>query len=55
MQRRIGAGRLSEVVGRSALRVDKFARTLGLYRRAKASDHTLTETEILECVEKAKA
>ncbi|MGE5147538.1 MAG: penicillin acylase family protein, partial [Candidatus Eiseniibacteriota bacterium] len=37
MQRRLGAGRLSEVVGRSALRIDKFARTLGLYRRAKAS------------------
>src|SRR5690606_3416545 len=32
MQRRLGAGRLSEVVGRSALRADKFARTLGLYR-----------------------
>ena len=37
MQRRLGAGRLSEVVGRSALRIDKFARTLGLYRRAKAA------------------
>jgi penicillin amidase len=37
VQRRLGAGRLSEVVGRSALRFDKFARTLGLYRRAKAA------------------
>jgi 2-isopropylmalate synthase len=26
-----------------------------IYKRAKASDHTLSETEILECVEQAKA
>jgi 2-isopropylmalate synthase len=26
-----------------------------IYRRAKASDHTLSETEILECVERAEA
>ena len=26
-----------------------------IYQRAKASDHTLSEAEILECVEKAKA
>ncbi|HVO13806.1 MAG TPA: penicillin acylase family protein [Alphaproteobacteria bacterium] len=37
LQRRIGAGRLAEIVGRSALRIDKFARTLGYYRRARAA------------------
>jgi hypothetical protein len=26
-----------------------------IYRVAKASDHTLSETEILECVERAEA
>jgi len=26
-----------------------------IYQRAKASDHTLSEAEILDCVEKAKA
>jgi len=26
-----------------------------IYKRAKASDHTLSESEILECVEEAKA
>jgi 2-isopropylmalate synthase len=26
-----------------------------IYKRAKASDHTLSETEVLECMEKAKA
>jgi 2-isopropylmalate synthase len=26
-----------------------------IYRRAKASDHTLSEAEILECVERAAA
>ena len=32
--RRLGAGRLSEVVGRPTLRLDKTMRTLGLYRLA---------------------
>ena len=35
MQRRIGAGRLSEIVGSSGLSSDRFMRTLGLYRQAK--------------------
>ncbi|MBL7202336.1 MAG: penicillin acylase family protein [Anaerolineae bacterium] len=34
MQRRIGAGRLSEVLGGAALDTDKFLRTLGTYRAA---------------------
>jgi penicillin G amidase len=37
MQRRLGAGRLSEAVGDTALATDKFMRTLGLYRHAAAS------------------
>ncbi len=37
MQRRLGAGRLSEAVGNTALATDKFMRTLGLYRHAAAS------------------
>ena len=36
-QRRVGAGRLAEVVGGAALPTDRFMRTLGLYRRAAAS------------------
>ena len=32
--RRLGAGRLSEVVGRPTLRLDRTMRTLGLYRLA---------------------
>jgi penicillin G amidase len=34
MMRRVGAGRLSEVVGAQALPVDKLMRTLGLYQTA---------------------
>ncbi len=37
MSRRIGAGRLAEVVGERGLPVDRFMRTLGLYRAAEAS------------------
>lgn len=37
MQRRVGAGRLSELVGPDGLGVDKFMRTLGLYRLAEAN------------------
>lgn len=39
LQRRIGAGRLSELafIGESALRLDRLMRTLGLYRDAAAS------------------
>ena len=36
-QRRLGAGRLAEVVGAGALPIDKTMRTLGLYRLAEAS------------------
>ena len=35
MNRRIGAGRLSEVVGEAGLTVDRFLRTLGIYRQAE--------------------
>jgi penicillin G amidase len=37
MQRRLGAGRLAEVVGDAAIASDRFMRTLGLYRHAAAS------------------
>lgn len=37
MNRRIGAGRLAEVVGDKALPTDRFMRTLGLYRLAEAN------------------
>lgn len=44
MSRRIGAGRLAEVVGERGLGVDRFMRTLGLYRAAEASlDHLSAE------------
>ncbi|MGB0383431.1 MAG: penicillin acylase family protein [Ardenticatenaceae bacterium] len=36
-QRRVGAGRLSEVLGDSTLETDKFLRTLGTYRAAEAA------------------
>ncbi len=34
--RRMGAGRLSEIVGAATLATDRFMRTLGLYRQAEA-------------------
>ena len=37
MNRRIGSGRLSEVLGLPALETDRLLRVLGLYRRAEAS------------------
>jgi penicillin amidase len=37
MQRRAGAGRLSEAVGVAAVDIDRLMRTLGLYRHAAAS------------------
>jgi penicillin G amidase len=37
MNRRIGAGRLSEVLGEQALPADKFLRTLGTYRATEIS------------------
>ena len=36
-QRRLGAGRLSEVLGDPTVRSDRYMRTLGLYRLAQAS------------------
>ncbi|MGK9169727.1 penicillin acylase family protein [Inquilinus limosus] len=36
LQRRVGAGRLAELVGDSGLRMDKFMRILGIYRLAEA-------------------
>jgi penicillin amidase len=36
-QRRVGAGRLAEIVGAPALSADRFLRALGLYRLAEAS------------------
>jgi len=41
IQRRLGAGRLAEVVGEKALPTDKFMRTLGVYRLAEQSFSTL--------------
>jgi penicillin amidase len=40
MNRRIGAGRLSELLGEATLDIDKFQRTLGYYRAA-TSDYAL--------------
>lgn len=36
MTRRVGAGRLSEIFGSRTLKIDRFIRTLGLYRAAQA-------------------
>lgn len=41
MQRRIGAGRLSEILGSAGLGFDRFTRALGLYARAQADVATL--------------
>lgn len=40
--RRLGAGRLSEVIGAAALDVDRWSRTLGLYRRAQSAYDAMT-------------
>ena len=37
IQRRLGAGRLAEVIGNTAVPSDRFMRTLGLYRHAATS------------------
>ncbi len=42
-QRRVGAGRLSEVVGEAALDTDKFLRTLSVYHYAEATIPNLSE------------
>ena len=41
LMRRLGAGRLAEVLGASALGSDRFMRTLGLYRHAEANVNML--------------
>ena len=41
LSRRVGAGRLSEVLGEAALENDRFLRTIGLYRAAQADYETL--------------
>ncbi|MFP6741057.1 MAG: penicillin acylase family protein, partial [Alphaproteobacteria bacterium] len=40
-RRRLGAGRLSEVLGAASLDVDRFVRTLGLYRAAEQAHDAL--------------
>jgi penicillin amidase len=46
--RRLGAGRLSEVVGPAALKIDRFMRRLGLYRVAQANyEHLPPEAQRL--------
>ena len=43
LNRRTGAGRLSEILGDAALEQDKFLRTWGFYRAAQASESALSE------------
>ena len=43
MNRRIGAGRLSEILGDATLDIDKFQRTLGYYRLVKTDYEKLSE------------
>ncbi len=43
MNRRIGAGRLSELLGEATLDIDKFQRTLGYYRAASSDYAVLSE------------
>jgi penicillin amidase len=44
--RRVGAGRLSEVLGEATLESDRFLRTIGLYRAAQADLEVLPEQVI---------
>lgn len=43
MNRRIGAGRISELIGAPGLGTDRFLRTLGVYRKAQKAFETLDE------------
>jgi penicillin G amidase len=43
LNRRTGAGRLSEILGDAALEQDKFLRTWGFYRAAQASESVLSD------------
>ncbi len=45
-QRRVGAGRLAEIVGEAALPTDRFMRVLGLYRLAEASLNHLSDDSL---------
>ncbi len=45
-QRRVGAGRLAEIVGAQALPTDRFMRLLGFYRLAEASLAHLSEDSL---------
>lgn len=47
-QRRLGSGRLSEILGRSMLSTDQFMRTLGLHRAASAAAENLSERALEE-------
>lgn len=53
-QRRIGAGRLSEIIGVATLRLDKLMRTLGLYRLAEA-DFAALSPEAREALDRYAA
>lgn len=47
MQRRIGAGRLSEIIGPATVSLDRQMRTLGLYRHAEAAfDHLSRDVQL---------
>jgi penicillin amidase len=48
--RRVGAGRLSEVLGEAALKNDRFLRTIGLYRAAEA-DLQVLPTEVIDLLQ----
>jgi penicillin amidase len=48
--RRIGAGRLSEVLGESTLESDRFLRTIGLYRAAQA-DLQVLPAQVIETLQ----
>ena len=41
MQRRVAAGRLGELIGEGGATLDRYMRTLGIYRQAAASYDTL--------------
>jgi penicillin amidase len=48
--RRVGAGRLSEVLGEAALKNDRFLRTIGLHRAAEA-DLQVLPTEVVDLLQ----
>ena len=48
--RRVGAGRLSEILGEATVESDRFLRTIGLYRAAQA-DMAVMPTEVIEVLQ----